>query len=189
MLGAIAGTIGASAGPLATLYGQERANQANQASANKQMVHQRWMSEHQHQMQVQDLRKAGLNPLLSANSGASVGAGASATNENSLGEAASSALDTRRLKAEIDKTNSEINLNAQMGKKAIQDAATSKAVENVTNINATSAKGDPRYGVGKLVEVIQQRNGQSAKQPATPKAPIPADQWKWQQNQVPLHTK
>lgn len=63
--------------------GAHSANSANKKIAREQMNFQRIMAETQHQREVADLRKAGLNPLLSAGgSGAAVPAGASTTVQN-----------------------------------------------------------------------------------------------------------
>lgn len=55
---------------------QAQLNKWNQESAQKQMDFQKMMSDTSHQREVQDLLKAGLNPVLSANNGASTPSGA-----------------------------------------------------------------------------------------------------------------
>jgi len=57
---------------------QEATNQMQMKLAKDQMDFQERMSNTSHQREVEDLRKAGLNPILSANSGASAPAGSMA---------------------------------------------------------------------------------------------------------------
>tara|TARA_B100000700_G_scaffold309579_1_gene388911 strand:+ start:128 stop:856 length:729 start_codon:yes stop_codon:yes gene_type:complete len=71
-------------GNLLAAKGQRDANKMAQASAREQMEFQERMSSTAHQRQVADLRAAGLNPILSANKGASTPAGAKSDPKNEL---------------------------------------------------------------------------------------------------------
>jgi len=101
-IGSIAGgAIGASGAAAA----QDSANAANAAEAQKNRDWQESMSSSAHFREVHDLRRAGLNPVLSANSGASSPSGAMATAQpvnhsaglaaglGAMGNAVSTALD------------------------------------------------------------------------------------------------
>lgn len=113
----------------AMIAGQESANQANRGigreatSANRgmareQMAFQERMSNTQHQRQVKDLEAAGLNQLLSAQSGAGTPGGASGsavapTMQNIMGGSVASAAEAFRMKLDAKKQSQEIkNLKA-----------------------------------------------------------------------------
>jgi len=104
-----------AAGGLSYL-GAREANSANRKIARDQMAFQERMSSTAHQRAMQDMRAAGLNPILAANhGGASAPPGSSVGQQvNELSGAVSSAMDTKRLAAEIDNLKQQnLNLKSQ----------------------------------------------------------------------------
>lgn len=120
---------------------QGSANRTNMKIAQKQENFQRHMSNTAHQREVEDLRAAGLNPLLSATGGhgASTPTGSSTTVQanNELGKglerSVSNAVDARRLRKELDATDSQVALNKAAG-------ITQATQAELNNSNAVASK-------------------------------------------------
>lgn len=161
MLGAIAGSIVGAAGDIGGAFLQ---NEFNKGRMKDQYMYAKQMYENRYQWQMEDMRKAGLNPMLSANIGAggvaNVGlpsstapmAGSSAVNAYKMNEA------NKLLRAEIKKKKAETSmLNHQSlseffrGAQEAERVHSAKAEAQLKQIEAALAS---KYGLGALARML-----------------------------------
>ena len=126
------GWIGAVVGAGLSYIGSRERNRSAAQSAQRQMDFQERMSGTAHQREVDDLRAAGLNPLLSVNRGASTPAGAMYEPQNELEAGVHSARAIGETMANVKFRNQQTK---QLKEKTRQDAAQA----TLTEISARAA--------------------------------------------------
>jgi len=137
------GAIGAVA-PIASgalnYIGQKSTNVANAQQAQAQMDFQNQQSSTSYQRGVEDMKKAGLNPMLAySQGGAASGGGAQATMGNELGAGANSALSTAQtvqqmklVSEQVEQTRAQTNYTDAQSRQA--DAQTLNLTANTKNL-------------------------------------------------------
>lgn len=120
----------------------DRILQANQNSAREQMAFQAEMSNTSHQREVKDLLAAGLNPILSANGGASTPSGSYAAVDSSMLNAKANAKLQNQLADKANQTSQFNNYVTQQNQKAMNKYSVDKGAEvnkYIAKLNAATS--------------------------------------------------
>lgn len=131
------------------------ANEFNAREAEKQRAWEQWMFGNRHQMEVADLRAAGLNPILSAGGQPPVPAGQSAASVQPNNFAQQNKLSRLELALASAKAISEIDLNKSQSVRNLAEASGSAGIP-----------GFVKLPISKIMELIR---GASAKGIELPK--------------------
>lgn len=121
--------------------GQASANESNLNSAREQMEFQERMSNTAHQRETQDLIKAGLNPILSANGGASTPGGAMANFQNVKANTPERVINSARTATDMMSARANIALTNETIKTQQTQQELNKANANLANVNADVHSG------------------------------------------------
>lgn len=142
MLEAFYGAAGSFAGPVVSgLFGKSESSSARKFAL--------MMAQNKHQFEVADLRKAGLNPILSANSGATVGMPPIASMPPASNPA-TAYMEMRAAKSVIEKNKADAAA-------AMQSVEESKSRQNLTDAQANVASAQ-----GVMANIEAQRTQSSA---------------------------
>jgi len=139
------------------------ANNSNVAFSVGQNAWQKSMSDTSHQREVADLKAAGLNPVLSANAGASTPVGSTPEVDSLppsvppglMRNSMTSAIELRRLKKDVDEADSRIKYNNKMTQKVGQDITTQKPL---ADLGTFISRGLEKYrsSAGILKKIFQE---------------------------------
>lgn len=141
--------IGLSAIPgVGNYLGAREQNTANAAQSAQQMAFQETMSNTAHQREVADLRKAGLNPMLSGmgGGGASTPSGSSAQMQNAgldMSHAVSSALEAKTAVQNLENLQEQNKLLSRQSSKAGFEAKIAQNQERDVDLSQRAREGDP----------------------------------------------
>lgn len=144
--------VGAVIGGAANFFSQKDANKANREISREQMNFQSIMSRTAHQREVEDLKAAGLNPILSANAGASTPQGASATMQApqidmpAIQAAAQFETQKKQFEVNADQNQQRINIDKANSTATIAKALTGAQLDRANRLSTEGGIGTKFLG-------------------------------------------
>lgn len=123
-------------------FGSNLSRRQQERLMQKQFEYNKYFAGHAHQLEVDDLRKAGLNPILSANAGSTGSVGLGSVSDLGMGDTGTKSYSTAMQMALL-KSN-KANIDSATAKN-VQDVETGKAQANLFGAQAGSAQSQARY--------------------------------------------
>lgn len=147
----------------ASMLGAHRSNRANAKEAQRNRDFQERMSNTSHQRSVEDLKKAGLNPILAATGGASTPGGAMAKITDEISPAVSSAMAATRMAQDLKasrqavyKMQAEEDLTDQLAEESrTREQLTAHQRENMKWQSHVTRKEAEMYDQDPWIRVIE----------------------------------
>lgn len=131
--------IGSIIGAATSLIGGDKANKSSAKEAEKSRLHSNEQMQNRHRWEVNDLRKAGLNPVLSAGGTPSVGSSAMAAQRN-IAEGMSGFTGSDPQGKDAKTNRGKLNLEKEIAKSQIEllkgQASSARAAANNQNAQA-----------------------------------------------------
>lgn len=149
----LAAALPAVIGGVASAFGQAQANQQADKSAIRQMEFQKETLQHQYQWGMEDMAKAGLNPILAYKQGGAGSASGSSYTPQNVGSAAvsgastavSSALASQAQRSQLENIAADTRLKQAQDK--TQAALAVQALAQAENASTNSAKQRAEIGI------------------------------------------
>lgn len=162
----IMGGLSLAGGIMSNIWGDERQEKSNQFNAQQAQLNrdfQERMSNTQYQRGMEDMRKAGLNPILAySKGGASAPSGSAASSvspapvSNAVENAVSSAQQSKRLNSEVAKQALEMENLKQQNINLKEQSDQIRAATNKTFADTTSVLSDVRIKEETLKQAMRE---------------------------------